>query len=118
MPRMLIGLIHGPICPLSNLVRHGLERPPEIGEQGINVVDRLDTWRVRPTEQHGTGAEKRLHIIRHIAEALPHHLSHARLAAEPREGRGQGHRGSSSINANNGALSHTCIGGGASHAGQ
>jgi hypothetical protein len=61
------------------------ERSPKVGYHTVDIIHRLDLWRVRPTEQHGTGPEERLDIISHIAESFPDQMSNARLTAEPRK---------------------------------
>lgn len=72
---------------MRDFLRIAGECAPEIREIAIDVIDSLDLrWR-RATQQHRKGARERLHVIAHVAEALPNDRRNATLAAEPREGR-------------------------------
>src|SRR5262252_110983 len=53
MAGMLIGFVGGPVTPRGHAIRIGLEGSPDIGQERIFVVDRLDMRRMRTTQQHG-----------------------------------------------------------------
>ena len=91
VPRTQVGFVHWPIAPPRHIIRGVLHCPPEIADETILVVDRLDCRLVSPREQHGAGTEERLDVVLHNAEPLPNGGSNAGLAAEPGERRLQSH---------------------------
>jgi len=86
MSSMQVVLVHWPIC----VIRHGhwvrLDRSPEIRQEPIGIVDRLNAieWH-GPIEEHRPAAEKRLNIVADIAEPRPHKRGDLSLSAKPRE---------------------------------
>src|SRR5690348_16741706 len=70
---------------MRGLPRIVLNGAPEVGDEAVLVVDRLDARVMRPVQENSTGPEKRLDVIGHVAEAAPHNVSHAALATEPGE---------------------------------
>ena len=66
------------------------ERPPEVREEPVGVVDRLRPARavthvVRSSEEHGEGPGERFDVVVDVAECGPHLRRNATLAAEPHE---------------------------------
>ena len=84
---MQVALVHRIVGGLGHGLRVALQRPPEVREQPIGVVHRLDVSRAaRPQQQHGQRTGERLDEIRHVAERSPDVSGYGRLAAEVGEG--------------------------------
>ena len=79
MPGVEIALVHGPVGGLCDRVRVARRCPPEVREQPIGVVDRLDPRPpfvlVRSSQQHREAARERLDVVGAISEARPDHVS-------------------------------------------
>jgi hypothetical protein len=85
MPRVLVGLIDRIVCVAGYLVWVLLHRTPEVGNQAILVIQRLNAWGIRPRQHNSATPEERLDVIRDISEAVPDQMGHAGFSAEPGE---------------------------------
>ena len=86
MARVKVRFVAGPVGVIGNRLRIDANRAPEIGEQAVNIVDRLELGRMRTLQQDRARSEERLDIMRHIAERAPHLRGHVALSAKPGEG--------------------------------
>jgi hypothetical protein len=82
---MKVGLVTRPVGMVGHRLRVSANRAPEVGEQPVGVVDRLELGGMGPLQQDRAGTEERLDIVRDIAERFPHLRRDGGLAAEPRE---------------------------------
>ncbi len=90
VPSVEVRLVHGLVGVERHLLRIRLvsgERAPEVRQIVIAVVDRLDSRRVRPTEEDRQGSSERLDVVARVAEPIPDETSHTRFPAEPWERR-------------------------------
>src|SRR5690606_18206821 len=87
VPGVQVVLVDRPIGVAGDLLRVRLDGAPEIGDEPVCIVDRLAPWLVRTVEQYSPAAEKRLDVVRYVAESLPHNMGDLALSAEPRERR-------------------------------
>ena len=92
VPRVQVGLVHGPVRVMRDLSGCGPHRAPEVRDHPVAVVDRLAARRVRTRKEHRRGARERLDVVGDVPQRLPHEMRRAALAAEPREGGANAHR--------------------------
>lgn len=76
-----------PVRIVRHGIRFGLDGSPEVGDEPIEIVDRLNTRLVGSAQEDGQRTGKRLDIIRHVAKAFPDDRRDAGFPAEPGEGR-------------------------------
>jgi hypothetical protein len=86
VPRLHVGFIDRPIRGQRYGFGIVLQRPPEVGQHAIKVVDGLGVRLIRPAQQNSTRAEERLDVVLDLAKALPNEMGRAALTAEIREG--------------------------------
>jgi len=79
---MKVRFIHRPVCPVGGLVRRQRDRPPEVRQVAIQVVDCLDAGSVRAGEKDSQAAGERLDVIRDVAKAVPDEIRYQALTAE------------------------------------
>src|SRR5437868_1126090 len=85
MARMQVGLRNGPSGVPRDAAWILLQRPPEIAQVAIAIVDGFNARLVLARQQDGQAAGERLDIVPDVAQARPDQIGRARLAAEPRE---------------------------------
>jgi hypothetical protein len=85
--RVHVGLVYRPIGPERDQFRSVLNRPPEVREVTVLVVDRLNPGQGRAPEQDRARTKEGLDVVGHVSKPLPDLRGHSALAAEPWEGR-------------------------------
>ena len=87
MPGGEVALGDGPVRGLGDRGRVGLDRAPEVAQQAVKVVDRLDAReRLRPGQEDRAGAEEGLDVGSDTAEPAPDLGSDTAFSAKVREG--------------------------------
>jgi len=94
MPGMQVALVDGPIAIAGDLLGIGLDRAPEVGDPGVEIVDRLRLAcptrpPSRPGEQDRARTKEGLDVVVHLSERAPDDGRRAALPSEPGEGRAQ-----------------------------
>jgi hypothetical protein len=74
VPRVQVRLVHRPVGMQCDGLRIVLHRPPEVGDEGVDVVDRLDARHGRTREENRQRSGERLDVIRHVTEGVPDQL--------------------------------------------
>ena len=72
MPGEKVGLITRPVGGVRHSLRVVCNRPPEVGNKAVKIIDGFDPFAVRRAEQHGGAARERLDIIVNRTECSPH----------------------------------------------
>ena len=71
MPGVLVRFVDGVVRVLGDALGVVLQRPPEVRDEAIEIIDRFCVRRVRPVEQHCAAAEERLDVVLDVTEACP-----------------------------------------------
>jgi hypothetical protein len=88
MTRLQIVLIDWPIRMGGHRLRVKSHGSPEVRDKPIDVVNRLDRPDLRPGQEHGGRAGKRLDVVLHVsAKSIPNERTDLGFRPEPRKGR-------------------------------
>src|SRR3974390_464168 len=87
VPGVLVSLIDRIVSVIRHRLRIMLQRPPEVGDHAVQVVDGLRSGRMGTGKQDRSRAKKRFYVIRHIAKAVPYQRGYGTLASKPRKRR-------------------------------
>jgi hypothetical protein len=83
MAREQVGFVDWPIGVVRDLVRGGLDRPPEVTQVRVGVVDCLEVTDARAVEQDGQRTGERLDVVLNVADPGPDLAGAAGLPPEP-----------------------------------